>query len=237
MNEVKNCVVIGASGGIGTEISKKISELDYNLFLVGQNGKKLLKLKSEILKKNKQIKIEIETVDLTKDQSIKNVIKKIRKKFGVIDILINTAGLFMIKSLVNSSIEDFDNSFRINVRAPFIFSKEFSKDMKKKKWGRIINIGSSSSYTGFKNGTVYCSTKHSLLGLSRALFTELKEFGIRTYCISPGSTQTKMGKLSKEQKFETFLEPKEIAEYTAFVIKFNKQLISEEIRLNRINIE
>ena len=68
-------------------------------------------------------------------------------------------------------------------------------------------------------------------------FTELKEFGIRTYCISPGSTQTKMGKLSKEQKFETFLEPKEIAEYTAFVIKFNKQLISEEIRLNRINIE
>jgi short-subunit dehydrogenase len=237
MNEVKNCVVIGASGGIGTEISKKISELDYNLFLVGQNGKKLLKLKSEILKKNKQIKIEIETVDLTKDQSIKNVIKKIRKKFGVIDILINTAGLFMIKSLVNSSIEDFDNSFRINVRAPFIFSKEFSKDMKKKKWGRIINIGSSSSYTGFKNGTVYCSTKHSLLGLSRALFTELKEYGIRTYCISPGSTQTKMGKLSKEQKFETFLEPKEIAEYTVFVIKFDKQLISEEIRLNRMNIE
>ena len=237
MRKVKNCLIIGASGGIGTEISKKISELNCNLFLVGQNKKKLIKLKGEILEKNTIIKIEVETVDLTNDQSIKNVIKKIRKKFGIIDILINTAGVFMIKSLANSSIEEFDDSFKINVRSPFIFCKEFSKDMKKNKWGRIINIGSSSSYAGFKNGTVYCSTKHSLLGLSRALFTELKEFGIRTYCISPGSTQTKMGKLSKEQKFETFLEPKEIAEYTVFVIKFDKQLISEEIRLNRMNIE
>lgn len=233
----KNCLIIGASGGIGSEIAKKIAGQNHNLFLVGRNKNKLIKLKKEIETKNKSIKIELGFVDLIDDKSITNLIKNIRKKFQTIDILINAAGLFIVKSLENSSVQEFDKCYKINVRSAFIFCKEFSKDMKKKKWGRIVNIGSSSAYSGFKNGTVYCSTKHSLLGLSRALFTELKETGIRTFCISPGSTQTKMGKISNDQKFETFLNPKEIAEYVAFIISFDKELISEEIRLNRIKIE
>ena len=231
----KNCLIIGASGGIGNAITKKLAEQNYNLFLIGKNKKKLLKLKKEIKKEG--ITVEIESVDLTNEKQIDKSIKKIRKTFGKIDILINTSGLFLIKSIDKTTIEEFEESFKINVRAPFIFSKEFSKDMKKSKWGRIVNIGSSSAYNGFKNSTAYCSSKHALLGFSRALFSELKEDNVRVYSISPGSTQTKMGKLSKDQKFETFLKPKEIADYVAFVIKFDNQLISEEVRLNRMNIE
>ena len=231
----KNCLIVGASGGIGNEITKKIAEQNYNLFLIGKNKSKLLKLKKEI--KKDDIIVEIESVDLTNEKQIDKSIKKIRKTFGKIDILINTSGLFLIKSIDKTTIEEFEESFNINVRAPFIFSKEFSKDMKKSKWGRIVNIGSSSAYNGFKNSTAYCSSKHALLGFSRALFSELKEDNVRVYSISPGSTQTKMGKLSKDQKFETFLKPKEIAEYVEFVISFDKQLISEEIRLNRMEIK
>jgi len=235
MQKKKNCLIVGASGGIGNAITKKLAEQNYNLFLIGKNKNKLLKLKKEI--KKDDIKIEIESVDLTNEKQIDRSINKIRKTFGKIDILINTSGLFLIKSIDKTTIEEFEESFKINVRAPFIFSKEFSKDMKKSKWGRIVNIGSSSAYNGFKNSTVYCSSKHALLGFSRALFLELKENNVRVYFISPGSTQTKMGKLSKDQKFETFLEPKEIADYVAFAIGFDKQLISEEIKLNRIHIE
>mgnify|MGYP006186945373 FL=1 len=231
----KNCLIIGASGGIGNAITKKLAEQNYNLFLIGKNKNKLLKLKKEI--KKDDITVEIESVDLTNEKQIDKSIKKIRKTFGKIDILINTSGIFLIKSIDKTTIEEFEESYKINVRAPFIFSKEFSKDMKKSKWGRIVNIGSSSAYNGFKNSTAYCSSKHALLGFSRALFSELKDNNIRVYSISPGSTQTKMGKLSKDQNFETFLKPKEIAEYVAFVIGFDKQLISEEIRLNRMQIK
>ncbi len=231
----KNCLIVGASGGIGNAITKKLAEQNYNLFLIGKNKNKLLKLKKEI--KKEDIIVEIESVDLTDEKQIDKSIKKIRKTFGKIDILINTSGLFLIKSIDKTTIKEFEESFKINVRAPFIFSKEFSKDMKKSKWGRIVNIGSSSSYNGFKNSTAYCSSKHALLGFSRALFSELKENNVRVYTISPGSTQTKMGKISKDQKFETFLEPKEIADYVEFIIRFDKQLISEEIRLNRIEIK
>ena len=235
MQKKKNCLIVGASGGIGNAITKKLAEQNYNLFLIGKNKNKLLKLKKEI--KKDDIKVEIESVDLTNEKQIDRSIKKIRKTFGKIDILINTSGIFLIKSIDKTTIKEFEESFKINVRAPFIFSKEFSKDMKKSKWGRIVNIGSSSAYNGFKNSTAYCSSKHALLGFSRALFSELKENNVRVYSISPGSTQTKMGKLSKDQKFETFLKPKEIADYVAFVIKFDNQLISEEIRLNRMHIE
>ena len=231
----KNCVIVGASGGIGNAITKKLAEQNYNLFLIGKNKNKLLKLKKEVEKES--INVEIESVDLTKEEQIKKSIKKIRRKFGKIDILINTPGSFLIKSIDKTTIKEFDEIFKINVRAPFIFSKEFSKDMKKSKWGRIVNIGSSSAYNGFKNSIAYCSSKHALLGFSRALFSELKENNVRVYSISPGSTQTKMGKLSKDQKFETFLKPEEIAEYVEFVISFDKQLVSEEIRLNRIKYE
>ncbi|MEW6044625.1 MAG: SDR family oxidoreductase [Thermoproteota archaeon] len=233
----KNCLIIGASGGIGSQIAKKMVELNCNVFLVGKNKNKLCGLKKELKKKNKFVKIETGHVDLANDLSINKIIKEIRKKFVTVDILINTAGLFIVKPLQDSSIKEFDECFKINVRAPFIFCKEFSGDMKKKKWGRIVNIGSSSAYNGFKNSTIYCATKHSLLGLSRALFVELKGNGIRTYCISPGSTQTKMGKLTKDQNFETFLNPSEVAEYVAFVISFDRELISEELRLNRVKME
>ena len=231
----KNCLIIGASGGIGNAITKKLAEQNCNFFLIGKNKNKLLKLKKEI--KKDDIIVEIESVDLTNEKQINKSIKKIRKTFGKIDILINTSGVFLIKSIDKTTIEEFEESFKINVRAPFIFSKEFSKDMKKSKWGRIVNIGSSSAYNGFKNSTAYCSSKHALLGFSRALFSELKDNNVRVYSISPGSTQTKMGKLSKDQKFETFLEPKEVAEYVEFVIRFEKQLVSEEIRLNRIQMK
>jgi 3-oxoacyl-[acyl-carrier protein] reductase len=235
MQKKKNCLIIGASGGIGNAISKKLVEQNYNLFLIGKNKNKLLKLKKEIKKEG--VIVEIESVDLTDEKQIERSIKKIRKIFGKIDILINTSGLFLIKSIDKTTIKEFEESYKINVRAPFIFSKEFSKDMKKSKWGRIVNIGSSSAYSGFKNSTAYCASKHALLGFSRALFSELKDNNVRVYSISPGSTQTEMGKLSKDQDFETFLKPKEIADYVAFVISFDKQLISEEIRLNRMNIK
>ncbi|MDC3254694.1 SDR family oxidoreductase [Nitrosopumilus sp.] len=231
----KNCLIIGASGGIGNAITKKLAKQNYNLFLIGKSKNKLLKLKKEIKKDN--IIVEIESVDLTDKKQIQKSIKKIRKTFKKIDILINTSGLFLIKSIDKTTVDEFEELFKINVRAPFIFSKEFVKDMKKSKWGRIVNIGSSSSYNGFKNSSAYCSSKHGLLGFSRALFSELKNNNIRVFTISPGSTQTKMGKKSKDQKFETFLEPKEIADYVAFVIEFDKQLITEEIRLNRMKIE
>lgn len=234
----KNCFLTGASGGLGREIAKQLLKNDCNLFLTAQNEQRLKKLKFELDRINiKNCKIFYSSCDLANQQQIKKLIKVVRQNFSHVDIIINCAGIFQSKPISQTSIEEFDKMFAVNIRAPFVFCKEFSIDMIKQKWGRIINIGSSSSYLGFKNGSIYCSSKHAILGFSRSLFAELKEYNIRTYSISPGSIKTKMGKLSKDQEYETFLDPKEVAKYVEFVAQFDGELISEEIRLNRINLQ
>ena len=230
----KNCLITGATGGIGEEISKQLATLSCNLFLTSTNKTKLEKLKKNLRKINTSITIETLSINLGSEENVLELVKHVRKKFASINILINCAGIFMIKSIEKSTIEDFDKSINLNVKVPFILSREFSKDMITKKWGRIMFVGSSSSYSGFENGSVYCASKHSVLGLSRALNIELKKKNVRVLCISPSSTKTDMGKISVDQDFNTFLNPKEVAEYVIFVLSFDNEMSIDESRLNRM---
>jgi len=232
--KMKNCLITGATGGIGQEISKQLASLSCNLFLVSTNKTKLEKLKQNLRKINKDIKIEIFHADLNNEENVLEMIKHARKKFTSVDILINSAGIFMIKPIGKSTIKDFDKSMNLNVKLPFILCKEFSKDMISKKWGRIVLIGSSSSYSGFKNSSIYCASKHSVLGLSRALNIELKKKNVRVMCVSPSSIKTDMGKILADQNFKTFLNPKEVAEYIIFALSFDNEMNIDESRLNRM---
>jgi short-subunit dehydrogenase len=232
----KICFLTGTSGGLGKEIALELANHNCNLFLTGRNEKKIIELKESINKSiNKKIEIQYEIGDFNNLDDIKKIIHKARRVFDKYDLLINCAGIFLKKSIHDSTLKEFENINNINIRAPFIFCKEFSKDMIENNWGRIVNIGSTSSYNGFKDGSIYCSTKHAILGLSRTLHNELKSKNVRTFCVSPGSIKTDMGKISEEQDFNTFLDPREIAEYIVFAISLDNELISEEIKLNRIN--
>ena len=163
--------------------------------------------------------------------------KYAKKKFKKIDILINCAGVFPVKKLNYSTIEEFDYCMNVNSRAPFYFIKEFSQDMIRNKWGRIVNIGSSSSYDGFKETSMYCASKHAILGLSRSVHDELKNYNIRTITISPGSIKTKMGRKVKNQNYQTFIKPKEIAKYLVDVISYDDEMIPNEVQLKRMDYE
>jgi short-subunit dehydrogenase len=232
----KNCLITGATGGLGREISVKLAKNNCNLFLTSKTKSKLEKFQEELLSINNQIKIDYQEADLSVNTDLQNLINKIKKDFGEIDILINCAGIFPVNLLTDSTVEDFQDCFDLNVKAPFVLCKEFSNDMIKKKWGRIVNIASSSAYAGFKKSSVYCASKHALLGFSRSIYEELKEHNVRTFCISPGSIKTEMGEKVENQDYETFMEPAEIADMIIYLMSFDKEMISNEVRLGRISI-
>jgi short-subunit dehydrogenase len=235
--ENKNCFITGSTGGLGQEISKEMIRRGCNLFLTGRSDKKLQKLSKQLKKTNREVNIWHHKGDLENIDDIKKIVNYAKQKMENIDILFNCAGYFLVKNLIDNDLRDFNKCFNINVRAPYLLCKEFCKGMLEKKWGRIVNIGSSSSYAGFKETTIYCSSKHAILGLSRAMHDEFKKYNIRTFCISPGSIKTDMGKQVKNQDYNTFIEPKEIAEYIGFILSFDENMISEEIRLNRVIIK
>ena len=231
----KNCLVTGSTGGIGSEIALALAKENCNLFLTSTNNSKLKKLKKE-LKKNHDIKIFSKSADLSSEIDINKLISTIRKKMSHIDILINNAGIFVVKPIEKLEIDDFRKSLDINLTASFILCKELSKDMRKQKWGRIVNIGSSSAYGASKETMAYSASKHALLGLTKSLHEELGEYNIRSFFVSPAGAKTNMGKKIKNQNFDTFVSPCEIAEYITFIIKFNSTMISNEIRLNRMTM-
>ena len=237
--EKKNCLITGATGGLGKQIAIELAKKNCNLFLTSME-ENLDELKQELEKQNNKIVIKYQHSDLRKDEDVNNLIRKIRGEFTPIDILINCAGENHRRPLSESTLDEFDSCMNLNVRAPFILCKEFSKDMMEKKWGRIINIASSSAHNGFKNAAIYCSSKHALLGLSRTLFAELKDSNVRTFCVAPGSMKTRMAKedegLLAEHDYNTFLEPSEVAEFITKIISYDNEMISQEISVNRLNI-
>ena len=241
MNQIlkgKNCLITGATGGLGKEISKELAKNACNLFLTGRNNEKLNSLKNEL--ENDKIKIDFEAADLSDIDDIQKLIDKTKKVFSNIDILVNCAGIFPVKLLSDSTVEDFEKCFSVNVKAAFILSKEFSQGMISKKWGRIINIASSGAYNGRRKTVIYRASKHALLGLSRSIHNELKEHNVRTFCVSPGPIKTSMGydiikNENPDERFDSFMNPDEIAEFIVYLISFDNEMVSEEIRLSRID--
>jgi 3-oxoacyl-[acyl-carrier protein] reductase len=231
----KNALVTGASGGLGHEIAIQLALHGVNVHVTGRKADRLQALCKAMADGGSRTGWS--RGDLRNDTDIDAVVSDAQKTVGEVDILVNCAGVFPVESLVESTVDAFDDCFDLNIRAPFLLCRALAPKMVQREWGRIVNIGSSSAYAGFKETSIYCASKHALLGLSRALHDELKVHNVRTFCISPGSIKTPMGEQVRNQNYETFLEPKEVAEYVCFVISFDGGLISEEIRLNRTIIQ
>jgi len=235
--KAKNCFITGATGGLGRGIVKELAGRGCNIFLTGRDIARLKDLAEFIKSDYPDCTINFAVCDLNNATQLTEISEKALLAMGNIDILVNVAGIFPVKSINDTDIEVFDECFGVNVRAPFILSKAFVKGMMDNKWGRIINIGSSSSYSGFKGTAVYCASKHAILGLGRATHSEWKEEGIRVFTISPGSMQTAMGRDVVGQDYETFIDPNELSKFIIDVIEYDNNLIAEEIRVNRVLVQ
>jgi 3-oxoacyl-[acyl-carrier protein] reductase len=230
----KNCFITGATGGIGAAIARDLAAKRCNLFFSSRSSQKLAELKRELEGGESDTLIDYAVADMLDSNAVADAAERATDLFGGIDILVNCAGVFNVKSVAESTIGDFESHISINLRSNFLLSKIFSEQMKQKKWGRIVNIGSSSCYSGAENTALYCMSKHGVLGFSRSLAAELKPFGIRVYCISPSGTKTEMGSQIPHQNYQTFLDPVEVAEYISFAIAFDREMVTDEISLNRL---
>ena len=226
----KTAMITGATSGIGLSMAKELALMGCDLIITYRNEDKL-KLIEPLFADINFLAIKC---DFENNNQVSDMVSILKNKN--VDILVNSAGVFPIKNLRDSSVKDFDSCFNVNVKIPFILSSLLGKKMCKNEWGRIINIGSSSSYNGSSDTGIYCASKHALLGLSRSLYKEFKDYNVRVYSVSPGSCQTPMGLTDKRQDFKTFITPDEVAKIACYNISFDGEGISEEIRINRMVI-
>ncbi|KQL50696.1 3-oxoacyl-ACP reductase [Heyndrickxia shackletonii] len=207
----KTCVITGASRGIGRAIAITLSKREdiANIILISRTKEGLAETANKM---NKEKHIECYAMDLTNYQDVEKVIASVGNRFGTIDYLLNVAGYANPKSLLETSIENWETTYKVNVHSIFYITKEVVKFMKR-TGGKILNVASTAGSSARPGWLAYASSKAAIISMSQTLSEELSEYGILVYCISPGRCATELRRiLAPDEDQSTIMQPEHVGE-------------------------
>lgn len=213
----KKSLITGATGAIGSSITKLLHSLGSHVIISGTNVNKLEALGSE-LKEN----YTIAECNLTNSDECNNLVSSLEQ----IDILVCNAGITNDTLAIKMTDEMFNNVIDINLKANFILNREAIKKMIKQRYGRIINISSVVAISGNPGQANYCASKAGLIGMTKSLANEVASRGVTINAVAPGFIKSNMtDKLSDAQKeaitqkipTRTLGEPDDVANIVAFL--------------------
>ncbi|MCH1414407.1 MAG: 3-oxoacyl-ACP reductase FabG [Glaciecola sp.] len=221
MSDKKIILVTGASRGIGKACA--LALVSENSFVIGtatsENGAAAI---SEYLGDNGVGKV----LNVTAEGSIDNLIAEITAEYGPVEVLVNNAGITRDNLLMRMKDDEWNAIIQTNLTSIFTLSKAVLRGMMKKRFGRIINIGSVVGLTGNPGQANYAAAKAGVIGFSKSMAREVASRGITVNVVAPGFIDTDMTKvLSDEQKEAIFKDvpanrlgqPEEIAGTVAFL--------------------
>lgn len=144
-------------------------------------------------------------VDATDEIAVKDLVSSVLNASGKVDVLFNNVGIHLGKPLADTTLEDFDNIFAVNVRTAFLATKAVLPHMIERKAGSIITTSSNGGVMGRPGDPVYNATKHALVGLMKSIAVAHAHQGIRANTVNPGAIDTDMlrGTLSSPDEFES----------------------------------
>jgi len=234
MTDKEISIVTGSSKGIGKAIALKLADEGHNVMLFGRDKESLKKNQKEVMAKGTEADYFIG--DVSDEKFADESVKRIEEKYGKIDHLINNAGLGIFKNLVDADINDFKKQVDANIFGIFNFSKAVLPGMIRRKRGSIINIASLAAKNFFVGGTMYCATKHAVLGLTRSLMLEVREHNIRVAIICPGSVNTdfNFGSNMKPNR-DKVLQAEDVADTVMAILKLPARALISEIDLRPTN--
>ncbi|NOY95032.1 MAG: glucose 1-dehydrogenase [Chlorobi bacterium] len=181
-------VVTGASEGIGHDIAIGLAEAGTDLIICSRNKQKLEAVKTEI--ENLDRKVATFVLDVCKVSEIEKLKAFILKRFGKVDILVNNAGYAVTKMAQETTEDDWDKMLDTGLKGVFFCSQIIGSIMSEKKYGKIINIGSTFSHSTIPGRSVYAALKAGLCHLSESLAVEWAQNGIRVNVIAPSAVKT-----------------------------------------------
>jgi len=183
----KTACVTGASSGLGRHAATFLA-------LNGVRVVALARRRDEL--KNWQSSLSADTriisADLSDRSALHDIATNVVEAFGSPDILINAAGVNTRQAADDVTPEGWDVTLNLNISAPFFLAQYFAKEMKVKKWGRIINFASLQSFRAFPDGIAYGASKGAVAQLTRAMAEAWSPFGITANALAPGFFKTEL---------------------------------------------
>jgi 3-oxoacyl-[acyl-carrier protein] reductase len=209
----KVALVTGAGRGIGKAIALSLAKSGCRLILAARTRQQL----DDVAQRIAGEAIVIPT-DLTRDDELERLVEQSSKAWGSVDILINNAGWGKRAPVIRANIEDWDQTFRLNLRAPMILAQRFLPAMIAKGEGAVINIGSVSGKTGEANGAAYAASKFGLIGFTQSLYEEVREHGIKVSVILPGFVDTPLIPPNRQLDRGKMIQADDIAQAVHYVL-------------------
>jgi short-subunit dehydrogenase len=186
----KLIVVTGGTKGIGRAIIEKFSEHGFDVATCSRNQQELDLLKATLSKSSPSTNIFIHKADLSDKEQTKRFCEFVKMLNRPIHVLVNNAGYFIPGEIVREPDDTLQKMINANVYSAYHTTRGLAPEMIKEKVGHIFNMCSVASIKAYPNGGSYAISKFALLGFSKCLREELKEFGIRVTAVIAGATMT-----------------------------------------------
>ena len=223
----KNIIITGGSLGIGKETARTLVEKGANVLITGRSESRLIEAK-------RYTGAKIIEFDISDHENISdNAVKCIDILEGRVDVLINNAGIGVRRSVEELNIEDFLKVFNVNVFGLALFAKEIIPLMIKESYGTIINIGSTASLKGYKNGSIYSSSKFAVRCLTQCWQAELRPHNIRVCQVNPSEVTTAFGNSERVERenVDNKLTSKEISHSIISAIEMDDRGFINELNI------
>ncbi|WP_299737206.1 3-oxoacyl-ACP reductase FabG [Rossellomorea sp. y25] len=183
----KVALVTGGSRGIGKAIAKLFAEEGAMVAIIDVNEEALLEISEEL----KKYEIYTKVANVIESREVEEAINEVYETFGSVDIVINNAGVIRDNLLFKMTDNDWQTVMDVHLKGSFNVAKAAQGHMVKNRYGRIINI-SSTSALGNRGQANYATAKAGLQGLTKTLAIELGPLGITTNAVAPGFIETEM---------------------------------------------
>ncbi len=183
-------VVTGSTQGIGAGIALKLAGHGAQVVVHGLAAQRAAGEKTMQLIEAAGSQAHLITGDLQDESHCRNIIRTAVAQFGRVDILVNNAAVVHRSNLENTTTELWDEVFAVNIRAPFLLCQEAVRNMKERRSGCIVNIGSGNGYCGLKRLLPYSTSKGAMITFTKNLANYLTQYRIRVNQLNPGWTLT-----------------------------------------------
>jgi meso-butanediol dehydrogenase / (S,S)-butanediol dehydrogenase / diacetyl reductase len=232
----KIAVISGGTSGIGEECVRLFAERGARVVFTGTSETKGALVLESLKKKGLAEHVRFFKTDISVEAEVAALAKYVQSIFGDCELLCNNAAIFVGGAAHETSTEDWNRLFAVNVTGTYLCCKYFLPGMLKSRKGSIVNTSSISGTLGEYNMAAYCATKGAINNLTRAMALDYADAGIRVNAVCPGATRTPMfmSGTSPElmKRFEAVFPPRriglpeEVAEAVAFLASDEARFIN-----------
>ncbi len=199
MKTGRTVVITGAAGGMGAEFVRRFVANGDTVIATDTAEEALQKLAGSI----ESDRLLVQAADTTDEAATKALAELAEAKNGRVDVLVNVAGIFPVQKFLDMTADDWRKIIDINLTGTALMCKAMLPLMIGRGWGRIVNIGSASIYSGVIGQAHYVAAKSGMIGLSRTLAREFGEEGITVNVVAPGVTITPAARKTLPETIQT----------------------------------